>query len=71
MKLVNACSERESKPVLNALGGGMGRGGNEHGNWSGNQKIPNKKVIGLVLSGLLTRVEKFWKGILVSLKCSS
>lgn len=27
MKLVNACSEREkNKPVLNALGGGMGRG---------------------------------------------
>lgn len=44
MKLVIACSDREkNKPVLNALGGGMGRGGNEHGNWSGDQKVPNQK----------------------------
>lgn len=34
-------------------------GGNEHGNWSGDKKIPNIKVTGPVSSGLLTWVQNF------------
>lgn len=33
----------------------------------GTKKIPNQKVTGLVSSGLLTRVQKFWKGVFVPL----